>query len=192
MLFVEKRRRQTYTRTNERHDIGPAQLYYCIFPLPVIGLSICDRPPPCAIDIFHPFHIYIYMYTLTMRIDVKANTTIAVRRSESNDIPGGDLGKMIDGTCGSRSLLHSVIYIYIYITTIVWAPDVINNDFACLPPSRCFLFFRLMDVKSTDLRKRWAVTFRYLQYTLYRIVEIMIHLSFVVCTQYARNTVHSE
>lgn len=105
-----------------------------------------------------------------MRIDVKANTaTKAVRRSETNDIPGGDLGKMIDGTCGSRLLLYTVLYIgcvlyciCIYIATIVRAPDVINNDFACRPPSGYFLFFRLMDVKSTNLGKRWSVTFRHL------------------------------
>jgi len=127
------------------------------FSVSVVGILIYNQPPYTRRNVFHSF---LVLYTT--RIDVKANTTIAVRRSESNDIPGGDLGKMIDGTCESRLLLYISIIYYIYITTIIRAPDVINNDFACRPPSGCFLFFRLMDVKSTNLRKRWAVTFRHL------------------------------
>jgi len=177
---VDGKRTYTNQRTPRYRSGGIVLLY---FPLPVVGLSIYDRPP-CTSDIFHP----ILIYTI-MRIDVKANTTIAVRRLESNDIPGGNLGKMIDGTWGSHSV---VICICIYITTIVRVPDVINNDFACLQSNGCFLFFRLMDVKSTNLRKRRAGTFRNIQYTLHRIVEIVIHLSFVVSTQHVKNTVRSE
>lgn len=91
------------------------------FPLPVVGISSNDRPL-CTSDIYHPVLIY------TVRIDVKANTTISVRRPKSNDIPGGDLEKMIDGTYTDRVCCYNImLYIYIYITTIVRAPDVGNQ-----------------------------------------------------------------
>lgn len=100
--------------------IDPAELYYC-FPLPVVGISSNGRPLWTS-DIYHPVLIY------TVRIDVKANTTISVRRPKSNDIPGGDLEKMIDGTYTDRVCCYNMmLYIYIYITTIVRVPDVGNQ-----------------------------------------------------------------
>jgi len=91
------------------------------FPLPVVGISSNGRPL-CTSDIYHPVLIH------TVRIDVKANTTISVRRPKSNDIPGGDLEKMIDGTYTDRVCCYNImLYIYIYITTIVRAPDVGNQ-----------------------------------------------------------------
>jgi len=72
---------------------------------------------------------------------------------------------MIDGTCGSRPLLYIIC---IYLTTIVRAPDVINNDFACLQIRLVFSFLPFNGCKKYQFKE----TFGHTQYTLHRNVEI--------------------